>query len=135
MMLCSIILGIAVIEYALSITSSRPLRMAQRRGVSPFYKNDAQKVYKMTKQIKFYEQPTMILRSKILGNSVIEYALSINLSIDNSTQQLMKQKEEHDHKSQSNKEVFKTEFMNNDYAVNIILLYITSQQMLYYEYI
>jgi hypothetical protein len=48
----------------------------------------------------------MILRSIVLRITIIEYALSINLSIDNSIQQLMKWKEEYQHISQSNKEVF-----------------------------
>ena len=47
----------------------------------------------------------MMLCSIILGIAIIEYALSINLSIDNVIRQLMKYKEERHRKSQSNKKV------------------------------
>ncbi len=48
----------------------------------------------------------MMLCSIILGIAVIEYALSINLSIDNSIRQLMKYKKEHHHKSLTQRVIF-----------------------------
>ncbi len=53
-----------------------------------------------------YEKTIMMLYSIILGSVVTEYALSINWSSDNSIHHMMKYKEDHYHKSQSNEEVF-----------------------------
>ena len=57
----------------------------------------------------YVDKIQMVLLRKgyvLLGIAVIEYALSINWSSDNSIHHLMKYKEQHHQKSQSSEKVF-----------------------------
>jgi hypothetical protein len=85
---------LAPLASSLSTTSEWPLKLEIKRGVTPSYNNNEQKIcyYDNVDKFKmwFYELAMMMLCSYIIGITAIQYALSINRSIEKSIRQLMK---------------------------------------------